>query len=124
MTEATAASESPTTVADAPPPGLRAEEAHAEGDHGHSSDLLYIKVALGLAVLTGMEVAWPYLIDDGPVLMFPLLVVMAIKFVIIAAFFMHLKFDSKILTRVFYSGLLLAVGVYVAALTTFRIFGN
>ena len=49
---------------------------------------------------------------------------MAIKFVIIAAFFMHLKFDSKILTRVFYAGLFLAAGVYVAALATFRIFGN
>jgi len=69
-----------------------------------------------------MEVAWPYIVDDGPVLMWPLLIVMAIKFVIIAAFFMHLKFDSKILTRVFYSGLFLAVGVYVAALCTFRIF--
>jgi cytochrome c oxidase subunit 4 len=82
-------------------------------------------VALGLAVLTGMEVAWPYLIDDGPVLMFPLLIVMAIKFVIIAAFFMHLKFDSKVLSRVFYSGLGLAVGVYIIALLTFRVFeGN
>jgi len=98
------------------------EAEHAD-DHGdHASDTLYIQIALGLAVLTGMEVAWPYIVDDGPVLMWPLLIVMAIKFVIIAAFFMHLKFDSKILTRVFYSGLFLAVGVYVAALCTFRIF--
>jgi cytochrome c oxidase subunit 4 len=47
---------------------------------------------------------------------------MAIKFVMVALHFMHLKFDSKVLTRVFYSGLLLAVTVYVAALSTFRIF--
>ena len=33
-----------------------------------------------------------------------------------------IKEFSKILTRVFYSGLFLAVGVYVAALFTFRIF--
>lgn len=106
-----------TTVAEA--------EGH-EADHGHddhASDTLYIQIALGLAFLTALEVAWPYIVDDGPVLMWPLLVVMAIKFVIIAAFFMHLKFDSKILTRVFYAGLLLAVGVYVAALFTFQIFG-
>jgi cytochrome c oxidase subunit IV len=95
--------------------------APADG-HGHASDLLYIKVAAGLAVLTGMEVAWPYIVSDGPILMFPLLIVMAIKFVIIAAFFMHLKFDSKVLSRVFYSGLGLAVGVYVIALLTFRVF--
>jgi cytochrome c oxidase subunit 4 len=102
-----------------------AVEEHAEAEHGHddhASDTLYIQIALGLAVLTGMEVAWPYIVDDGPILMWPLLIVMAIKFVIIAAFFMHLKFDSKVLTRVFYSGLFLAVGVYVAALCTFQIF--
>ena len=102
----------------------------AHDDHGsHASDAMYIKIALGLAFLTGLEVAWPYVTDgvldtDGPILMWPLLIVMAIKFVIIAAFFMHLKFDNKILTRVFYAGLLLAVGVYVAALTTFQLFSN
>lgn len=96
------------------------EHTAEHDDHaGHTSDTLYIQIAIGLAVLTAMEVAWPYVIDDGPVLMWPLLIVMAIKFVIIAAFFMHLKFDSKVLTRVFYTGLFLAVGVYVAALFTF-----
>ena len=110
---------SDTATTDAP----EVTEHEAHDDHGdHASDTLYIQIALGLAFLTGLEVAWPYIIDDGPVLMWPLLVVMAIKFVIIAAFFMHLKFDSKVLTRVFYTGLLLAVGVYIAALTTFRIF--
>ncbi len=104
------------------------EAAHDDG-HGHASDTLYIQIALGLAFLTGLEVAWPYftdgvLEDDGPILMIPLLVVMAIKFWIIGAFFMHLKFDSKILTRVFYAGLVLAVGVYVAALCTFQLFSN
>jgi cytochrome c oxidase subunit 4 len=97
-------------------------DAH-EGEAFSGHETLYIKIALLLAVLTGMEVAWPYIIDDGPVLMWPLLVMMAIKFVIIAAYFMHLKFDSVILTRIFYSGLFLAVGVYLVALITFGIFG-
>jgi cytochrome c oxidase subunit 4 len=105
------------------------DQPHAEVHHAHEGEAfsghetLYIKIALLLAVLTGMEVAWPYIIDDGPVLMWPLLVMMAIKFVIIAAYFMHLKFDSVILTRIFYSGLFLAVGVYLVALITFGIFG-
>ncbi len=97
-------------------------DEHVSSEHGaddHASDSLYIQVALGLAVLTAMEVAWPYIIDDGPVLMWPLLTVMVIKFIIIAAFFMHLKFDAKILTRVFYAGLGLAVAVYLGALWTF-----
>jgi cytochrome c oxidase subunit 4 len=48
---------------------------------------------------------------------------MALKFVMVAALFMHLKFDNKLLTRLFYGGLFLAVGVYVAALATFELFG-
>jgi hypothetical protein len=34
---------------------------------------------------------------------------------------MHLKFDSNLFTRVFVSGLLLAVGVYIAAVTSLHI---
>jgi cytochrome c oxidase subunit 4 len=37
---------------------------------------------------------------------------------------MHLKFDHRIFSFLFYTGLLLAVGVYVAALGTFHFFGS
>jgi cytochrome c oxidase subunit 4 len=120
MTDATTVTESPTTAADEPDP---VPDHPAEGAHEHTSDKLYIQVAIVLAIMTASEVAWPYIVDDGPVLMFPLLIVMSIKFVIIASFFMHLRFDSKVLTRIFYTGLLLAAGVYVAALFTFQVFG-
>jgi cytochrome c oxidase subunit 4 len=46
---------------------------------------------------------------------------MGIKFFVVASQFMHLKFDNRILSRIFYTGLFLAVFVYVIALTTFRI---
>jgi cytochrome c oxidase subunit 4 len=49
---------------------------------------------------------------------------MAVKFFIVASFFMHLRFDNKIFTWMFYSGLLLAVGVYSVTLLTFRFFDN
>ncbi len=112
--------ETTTTTADEGASASGAGDVH----HEHASDLLYIKIAVLLAVLTAMEVAYPYIVTDGVALAAPLLVMMAIKFVIIAAYFMHLKFDSKVLTRIFYTGLILAVGVYVIALATFRIFGN
>ena len=41
---------------------------------------------------------------------------MAIKFLTVVSFFMHLKFDNKMFSCLFYSGLFLAVCVYVAAL--------
>ena len=47
---------------------------------------------------------------------------MAVKFWLVAQFFMHLKFDAKIFGRLFWTGLLLAVSVYVAALATFQVF--
>jgi cytochrome c oxidase subunit 4 len=37
---------------------------------------------------------------------------------------MHLKFDNRVFTWLFYTGLFLAIGVYCTALATFHFFGN
>ena len=49
---------------------------------------------------------------------------MGFKFFIIAAYFMHLRFDNELLTRVFYAGVVLAVGVYIIMLSTFQLFSD
>lgn len=99
--------------------------------HHHPTDNYYVRIAVALAFITALEVAWSYLPvwDDATGLtafaeVAGLLVMMMIKFVVVASNFMHLKFDNKILTRIFYSGLALAAGVYVAVLATFEIFGS
>ena len=100
---------------------------HAEhGSHdGHAEHGLsisrYVKVAAILAALTGLEVA-TYFVDFGPFFMPVLLVLMCVKFFIVVSYFMHLKFDNKIFSFMFYAGLFLAVGVYAAALATFKFF--
>jgi cytochrome c oxidase subunit 4 len=43
------------------------------------------------------------------------------KFAIVAAFFMHLKFDSPMLRRVFITGIALAGVVYTIALLTLSV---
>jgi cytochrome c oxidase subunit 4 len=91
---------------------------HAE--HGMSI-MGYVKVALILAALTALEVA-TYFVDFGPFFMPVLLVLMCVKFFIVVSYFMHLKFDSKIFSFMFYAGLFLAVGVYAAFLATFKFF--
>lgn len=53
-----------------------------------------------------------------------LMVLMAVKFWTVAYFFMHLKFDKRMLTTIFYTGLGLAVIIYLAILTMFRFFGD
>ena len=95
-------------------------EGHGSHEHG-MTDVGYIKVALLLAVLTAIEVS-TYYVDFGPFFIPVLLILMVVKFFIVVSYFMHLKFDSKIFTWMFYSGLFLAVGVYVAFLATFKFF--
>jgi cytochrome c oxidase subunit IV len=95
--------------------------ASHDAGHDHKPNSFYIKVAVALAIVTGIEVALYYL-DLGKLYLPILLVLMVIKFLTVVSLFMHLKFDNKIFSWLFYTGLLLAVFVYVAALMTFRFF--
>jgi len=97
---------------------------HVDAEHDHPSDRTYVGIALILAVITAGEVATYYVEDQlGSALVPILLVMMVAKFAIVAAWFMHLKFDSNLFTRVFVAGIVLAVGVYIAALSAFEYFG-
>jgi cytochrome c oxidase subunit 4 len=98
-----------------------AREVAVEVRHAHPSDMTYIVVALVLGVITAIEVGI-YYINGSDVKVAGLLVLMAIKFVIVAAFFMHLRFDSKYFRRLFILGVALAVAVYSAVLFIFGIF--
>ena len=49
---------------------------------------------------------------------------MTIKFFMILLVFMHLKFDNKLFSLMFYIGLVLAIGVYTVALLTFQFFAR
>lgn len=95
-------------------------DAHDEHGGGHgATDKQYIVIALILAAITACEVTISY-IDVGPIFLPALLIMMAVKFFIVVSYFMHLKFDNKIFSVMFYLGLGLAVFVYLAALTTFH----
>jgi cytochrome c oxidase subunit 4 len=95
------------------------ETTPVAGEHAHPSDLTYIYVALFLAALTALEVS-TYFIDFGGLHVPLLLVLMTIKFGFVVAYFMHLKFDSKLFRRLFITGLATALAVYLAALTMFH----
>lgn len=87
----------------------------------HWSDLQFIYLAIGLAVITAAEVAASY-IDLGPVFIPLLIVLMLIKFFCVVLFFMHLHFDNRWFSILFYMGMVLAVGVYVVTMFTFQFF--
>ncbi len=74
-------------------------------------------------MITAIEVAISYMVDDLGVFFLPLLIaLMLIKFFSVVLFFMHLKFDNRLFSLMFYLGLGLAVSVYVATLFTFEFF--
>jgi cytochrome c oxidase subunit IV len=96
----------------------------AHNEHG-LSDLGYVKVAIFLAAITAIEVALSYMVDDVGALFLPLLLgLMLLKFFMVVLYFMHLKFDSKLFSLLFYLGLGLACFVYTAALLTFKFFSS
>ncbi|CAB4323262.1 MAG: hypothetical protein F2520_05050 [Actinobacteria bacterium] len=92
----------------------------------YSRDKVYVLTALFLAALTVVEVL-TYAFPDFPawsgnLVIVVLMLLMAIKFFTVVHIFMHLRFDKPILTWIFWAGVVLAGGVYFAALCTFRIF--
>lgn len=102
-------------------------ESHAEHDdaHEHPSDWAYIKIALILAVFTGIEVLTYFesalpIFENNAVTITTLMVLMVIKFYLVATWFMHLRFDNPIFGQMFVGGIVLAVGVYVIALSAFE----
>lgn len=101
-------------------------DEHTE-HHEHPSDRQYVKIALILGGLTALEVATYFesVHHLGDAALYALLVgLMVLKFIYVAAWFMHLKFDSVLLRRIFVAGIVLALGVYLVMLTAFRIWGG
>lgn len=98
-----------------------AEHEVDETVHTHPSDLMYVKVALFLGVLTALEVSTYFLEDAStPMLVAILIPMMIVKFAVVTGYFMHLKYDNPIFKRVFVFGLVLATIVYSVALFSFE----
>lgn len=98
--------------------GHEPAEEHAKP---HPTDKQYVMIGLILGVLTLIEVGL-YYVDIGALNNTTLLVLAVIKFAMVAMFFMHLRFDRPILRRLFVTGLLLAIGVYLIYLLTLGVY--
>ncbi|TVR27151.1 MAG: hypothetical protein EA389_03975 [Ilumatobacter sp.] len=119
------AGDGPAVEPEAQPSDRSIEErhdAHAGADDHTWPDRKYIQLAAVLAIITGLEVYASYADWLGPAFIPSLLIMMAIKFAAVVLFFMHLKFDSPIFSWLFYTGLFLAIGVYVGFLLMFQFF--
>ena len=95
-------------------------QAHPE-EHTHPAPGTYAKVAVTLVILTALEVA-VYYVESIRTYLVPILVVlMAIKFALVAMFYMHLKQDSKLFSGLFVFPIIIAVVIIGALILLFSI---
>ena len=79
----------------------------------HPSPKQYVQIAIILGVLTAIEVALYYTEDIVGVFTDPLLMILAIgKFVIVVGWFMHLRFENRLVNRFFVGGMILALFLF------------
>ncbi|MGQ0679584.1 MAG: cytochrome C oxidase subunit IV family protein [Actinomycetota bacterium] len=79
----------------------------------------YVKIAVILMIITAAEVGVVYVTSWAGILREVLGIMMVVKFVLVGAYFMHLKFDSRVFRRFFILGIVLALAVFGVALWTF-----
>ncbi|HWV22824.1 MAG TPA: cytochrome C oxidase subunit IV family protein [Thermomicrobiales bacterium] len=95
---------------------MAASVSSAEHDataHHHPSEFTYIKIAIVLSIITIIEVAIWYIESAGDILVPALIILSAIKFVLVVGYFMHLKFDDRILGWTFGLALVASLAVYL-----------
>ena len=95
-------------------------EPHREP--AHPTQARYVAIALILAAVTIVEVAIVYLQFLAGVLVPTLVILSALKFALVAMFFMHLKVDNKLFSIMFVGGFILAAVVIVLLIVLFGVF--
>jgi cytochrome c oxidase subunit 4 len=98
--------------------------------HSHPTPGVYLKVGIVLFVLTALEVLTFEAGRGGlgpglrplfePIVVLVLVVFSGAKFILVAAFYMHLKDDSRLLTNLFVFPLLIAAGVIGGLIVLFQ----
>ncbi|MFN8523234.1 MAG: cytochrome C oxidase subunit IV family protein [Chloroflexota bacterium] len=94
--------------------------AHAVEEH-HPSSGFYVTIAVILFIVTAVEVAIYYIPALLPVIAPILIVLSVVKFTMVVAFFMHLKFDHRLFTGVFVLGLAIAIALILALMALFTV---
>jgi cytochrome c oxidase subunit 4 len=104
-----------------------AAERSEPAGHEHASVRTYVRVAVILTLVTGLEVGVIYIRALTPIVVPLLLVMAAAKFALVVMFFMHLRYDARALTTLFLGPLVIATLLGVALMTltgAFLIFGR
>jgi heme/copper-type cytochrome/quinol oxidase subunit 4 len=97
------------------------EHGHEEDHISHPTPAQYWLIALVLAIITGVEIAVPSISAfDGAPRVALLFILGGIKFGMVVALFMHLKFDKPLYRNFFLIGLVGAIAMFIVVLLTFQ----
>jgi cytochrome c oxidase subunit 4 len=83
---------------------------------GHPNARVYVQVGMVLAIVTAVEVALYYIDMASGALLGLLIVLSMLKFLLVVLWFMHLRFDNRIFSILFFGGMGLAFAIFVAVL--------
>jgi len=97
---------------------VEAEAELVELPAGHPGPAEYIRVGLVLAAGTLAEVAVYYVDMADAAQLAIMLVLMAVDFALVALWFMHLRYDSKIFSILFTGGIVLVVALFFIVLAS------
>ena len=92
--------------------------------HSHPSAMTYILIGVVLSVLTAVEIGVYYVPSLTGVLIPILLILAGVKFFFVVGWYMHLRFDAKLLTWVFLGGLFTAVAMVSGLFALFNGWGG
>jgi cytochrome c oxidase subunit 4 len=98
------------------------QHADKHAAHAHPTGATYLKIFVILTLITIVEV-WAYYIPAlvaSPMFNPALIIMSAVKFAIVVAFYMHLKYDHKLFKWLFSGPLLIAASTIVVLLFLFK----
>ncbi len=85
----------------------------SENHIDHPTPKRYVQIAIVLGILTAIEIALYYTEDIVGVFTDPILIILAVgKFIIVVGWFMHLRFENKMVNRFFAGGMILALFLF------------
>ena len=96
--------------------------AAAPPEAAHPGPREYVRVAMALAVVEVLELVVYYLGVLGSASIPLLAALTVIQFSLVAMWFMHLRFDSRLLTTLFVGGIILAITLFLVVLAAFRVY--
>lgn len=93
--------------------------------HAQPGPVTWVRVLVLLTIATVLEVLTYVFESTLGVLTAPILILFAaIKFVLVVAYYMHLKFDARLLTGILGWGMLIAISIFAAMAAIYHIYGQ